>query len=92
MCITRERARQIATDYLAAPGEKGWPISKIVSVEELAPRTPQLYGCGTDPSYRIEECWIAYLDPATALRSNTILLISKESGKVVFFGSADDQV
>jgi len=89
---TRERARQIATEYLAAPGGAGWPIGKVVSFEEMAMRPSRSDVFDTDRPCRIEECWIVYLEPTATLRRNTILLISKEDGKVVFLGSAEDEV
>ena len=90
--ITRDRARQIATEYLAAPGGAGWPIGEVLSCEEMAMRATQPHIFGTDRPCRIEECWIVFLEPAATLRRNTLLLISKHDGKVVFFGSAEDDV
>jgi len=92
VAITRAEARRIAQDYLAAPpGWAGWPISKVVSLEEIETTRPETYRLNPTTSCDIHDCWIVYLEPARTLRSNTILLVSKTDGAVVFFGSAGDE-
>jgi hypothetical protein len=91
VAITRAEAGRIAREYLAAPpGWAGWPIGKVVDLEEIttvrSPRDP----LGISVSCDLTDCWIVYLEPAATLRSNTILVISKSDGRIVFFGSAGD--
>lgn len=41
----------------------------------------------------LEDCWIAYVSsPHLALQSSQIVLVSKESGEFIYFGSANDEV
>ena len=40
----------------------------------------------------ISDCWIAYVEePTLILRSSTVVLISKDSGEVVYSGAAKDE-
>ena len=100
MAISRDDALRIALAHV--DGDNGPPpsdvigqgdqparlsIREVLSVDEIG-RPPLIYGL-TVP---LHECWIAYLDSATtAIRSSRVVLVSKQSGRVVYFGSANDE-
>ena len=65
---------------------RGFGIRRVSSGDEAAGLMP--YGL----SVPLEKCWIAYIEePMLALRSSSIILITKDSGRVVFSGSANDE-
>jgi hypothetical protein len=40
----------------------------------------------------LKDCWIAYVSSRhLALQSSQVVLVSKESGEVIYFGSANDE-
>jgi len=85
--ITREEARAIAEEFLShspVPLD-GNSIGEVHAVPEAG--SLSIYGAP------VEECWIAYVNrPFTGIvRSSTVLLISRRTGKVVYAGSANDE-
>jgi hypothetical protein len=95
MTISREEAHRIAeahlrkeldTAQLPADPARVSGIREVRSIDEV--RAPMPYGLRVP----IEECWIAYLEePTLIIRSSTIILIRKDSGKVVYSGDANDE-
>jgi hypothetical protein len=62
----------------------------IAEVQDLAEviKPPVIYGLREN----LASCWIAYLESSTRmLISSRIVLVSKETGQVVHFGSARDE-
>ena len=90
MAISRESAHRIASSYLQAAGadpDGPWQIREVLSSDEVL-REPLIYGL-TVP---LEECWIAYLDsPPIGIQSSRIVLVHKESGVILYSGSAGDE-
>ncbi len=87
MTISRAEALRIAKACLRGDEiRQGFGIQGVSSGDEAAGLMP--YGL----SVPLEKCWIAYVqEPVLALRSSTIILINKDSGRVVFSGSANDE-
>lgn len=92
LTITREQAAQIAADVLHFSAERDdYKIGRVVSFDELTGAPPAAY---IRSSESIEDCWIAYLERMTffnGICSSTIMLVSKTTGHMVYFGSAGDE-
>ena len=90
--ISRDQAKVRAEKYLQDRSMLGaFSIRHVYSVEEIQFRLPLVYGC---PEESLENCWIVYLErllDKIQLRSSMIILISKETGSTVYFGSAKDE-
>jgi hypothetical protein len=99
--ISREEAGRIATAYLKAAfaSPKGLvsanvrrshePTVEVVRDLSEASRPPRPY-LSSDAG--VADCWIAYLTSRLlALQASQIVLVSKESGEVLYFGSAHDE-
>ena len=86
--VTRLDAWRIAEEFLArdpAP-HSGHQIRDIFGVDELPFREPTLYGID------VARCWIAYIDrPVRGLMSSEIVLVAKDTGEIVYAGSANDE-
>ena len=101
--ISRDEAEQIATAYLKAAFEspKGLVSADIRrSHEPSISAVRDLHEVDRPPvlvywqmmTTSVDECWIAYVTPRhLALQASEIVLVSKESGEVVYFGSANDE-
>lgn len=100
MSITRDEARHIAQRYVEsmsassrggvaeAISELHIPEIRRVHSAEGIDRPPLIYGLRVP----LEECWIAYLTSrGRGLHSSAVVLISKDSGQVVYSGSAHDE-
>lgn len=100
--ISREEAGRIATAYLKAAfsSPKGLvstnvrdshePTISAVRNSDEVDRPPILYLASSGP--KSTDCWIAYVNShPLALQASLIVLVSKESGEVVYFGSAHDE-
>jgi hypothetical protein len=66
---------------------------EVFSWEEVLPfrRPGGLYGIDQQA---VERAWICYVDDGTsgfALKSSTIIVVSKETGCIIYAGSADDE-
>lgn len=99
--ITRGQAAEIARVHLTSRrpadqsllGEATEPadapaIREVRALKEIS-RAPVLY-------YRVpvnlEDCWIVYLaSRRLGLQSSQIILVSKEQGEVLYYGSAHDE-
>jgi hypothetical protein len=90
--ITREQAARIAADVLHFSAERdAYNIGRVVAFDELRGAPPAAYICSSES---IEDCWIIYLERKTFFNgvcSSTIMLVSKLSGHMVYFGSAGDE-
>jgi hypothetical protein len=89
--ITREQAASIAADVLHFSAERNeYNVSRVVGFDELTGAPPAAY---IRSSESIEDCWIVYLGRRKfiGLCSSTIMLVSKLSGHMVYFGSAGDE-
>lgn len=80
--ITREQAAEIA----AGRGK----VTKVLSLEEITFAEPRIYGFPPD---QLRNYWIAYVDqePAVALRSSLVVVVSKEDGRIAYEGGAGDE-
>lgn len=91
MAISRSDAFEIAENYVkTCPLEEGTGISEILSIDEIVWRRPCIYGYSDE---KMKNYWIAYVNiPSKAMiSSSTILLISKDTGVVIYSGSAHDE-
>ena len=89
--ITREQACEIAAQYLQQKSWGNFKVNKVLAWDEINFRKPCIYYVRP---FDIEKCWIAYLDgPWTglALKSSDIAIISRDSGEVVYAGTASDE-
>ncbi|MDO9567249.1 MAG: hypothetical protein Q7J15_10965 [Candidatus Desulfaltia sp.] len=90
--ISRSEAFEIANKYVkTCPLEECVGIREILSIEEIVCRRPCIYG---HPDEKMKNYWIAYLSIPSKrimLSSSTILLISKETGEIIYAGSANDE-
>ncbi|MBU4014258.1 MAG: hypothetical protein KJ550_12470 [Proteobacteria bacterium] len=90
MAISRSEAFDIANKYVkTCPLEEGAGIRNIVSIEEIVWRRPCIYNYSDE---KMKNYWIAYVNiPKEMISSSTILLISKETGEIIYVGSANDE-
>ncbi len=86
LVVTREQAYEIAKQD-ALDNELGFNINKVLLPEEITSSLPVLYGVP------LENCWIAYVKTTEplGLHSSTIIVVNRESGSVVYRGSANDE-
>ena len=86
--VTRHEALRIAEEFLARDPvpHSGRRIRDVFGVDELPIREPTLYGID------VARCWIAYIDrPLRGIMSSEVVLVSKDSGEIVYAGSANDE-
>jgi hypothetical protein len=90
--ITREQAAQIAADVLRFKSDSDTlKVGKVVTLEEITWAGPYpSYGTSRDI---FDNAWIVYVHPKEilGLMSSTIMVISRETGHVIYFGSANDE-
>jgi hypothetical protein len=61
-------------------------VRYVYGFDELPFRAPMLYGVD------VARCWMAYVDrPLRGLMSSEIVLVAKDSGDIVYSGSANDE-
>ena len=90
--ITREQAHWTASGFL----RQNWPeliceITNVLTLDEITFREPCLYGVSDED---LGQSWIAYChkpEMLPMLCSSTIIVISKDTGKVIYSGSANDE-
>ena len=84
--ILREQAFEIARKDALANG-LGRGVQAVMLPEEITSAFPALYGVS------LENCWIAYIEQygQPAIRSSTIIVLDRESGNVLYRGSANDE-
>lgn len=87
--ITREQAFEIA-DEARKEHMLGRSVIKVKSWEELGAGAPRLYSTS---SMTRNSLWIAYIEPLQqlGLQSSTIVAIDRETGEVIYHGSANDE-
>ena len=86
--MTRDEARQIASDYLRQRG-RDVRIRHVLLWDEITVRKPAPYF--TSP-VRPEDCWVCYLESQVMmLASSEIVLVTRDTGEVVYAGSASDE-
>lgn len=90
--INREQAAQIAADALhfVADGTT-YDLDRVMTMDEIAGRPPVAYITSNES---IKDCWVVYMkrkQPILRLESSTIMLVSKASGRMVYFGGANDE-
>lgn len=84
--ISRDDALRIGSVEILAK-RLGTSASGAFLINEITARHPNLYG-----GPNLAECWIVYAEqPPTALRSSAIVLVSRQTGKVLYAGSANDE-
>ncbi|MDQ6871216.1 MAG: hypothetical protein M3037_04300 [Gemmatimonadota bacterium] len=84
--VDRESAVRIAEKEIVARG-LGTGVRSVLGFDELKVRAPVLYR-GPD----LRKCWIAYAErPLRGLFASNIVLIDRESGEVLYSGSANDE-
>jgi len=84
-----EEAFRIATEH-CRQFVAGSTVAQVFDGARVPFRQPYIYGLRE----RLEDCWVAYLtvsDGWEGLRSNTIILVSKTTGQVVYAGLAHDE-
>ena len=87
--ITREQAFEIA-DEVRREHMLGWSVTRVNTWEELGTGTPTLYFTGDMTGRAL---WIADMEPLNQfmLQSSMIVVIDRETGEVVYHGSANDE-
>lgn len=88
--ITREQAEAIVRDYLTAEHEEFIAVD-VRSYGEIECRKPMLYASKEIPKLNT---WYAYIErpnPRLALRASRVILVSKETGGILYDGSACDE-
>ena len=89
--VTREQAVRIATEHLGrVPEFVSARIRRVVAWEEMTWRRPSIFNAPLG----IERSWVGYLDfpnEPMMIRSSRIIIVSRETGAVLFAGDADDE-
>jgi hypothetical protein len=84
--ISRDQAYEIAKQD-ALDNELGFNVNGVFLPEEIASALPVIYGVP------LENCWVAYIKSPEplGLRSSIIIIVDRESGEVIYRGSANDE-
>jgi hypothetical protein len=88
--ISSERAARIGADALHKKGEAGsYRTGEVLDPNDVN-RLPLVYSV---PRETILRCWIVHCAPIRVfgLMSSTVLLIDRETGDAIYFGSAHDE-
>jgi hypothetical protein len=101
MAIGRDQAASIALEYvlradkrsLGAVGQRSSKprvsIRHVLAIDEIHWARPRIYGLDDDV---LSEAWIAYVDRGLCrIGSSEIVVVSKETGEVLYHGSANDE-
>jgi hypothetical protein len=85
--ITREDALRIGRTEILARG-LGTGAREALLVDEIAWSLPRIYGAPD-----LETYWIVYADhaPLGVLRSSDVVLVARDTGQVMYAGSANDE-
>lgn len=88
--VSREQALEVVRDHLEATGRARSSVTKVHSIGEIDWRPPMIYG------QDLEDCWIAYIERPQPeggwmIGPSHVVLVSKDSGEVVYDGSAHDE-
>ncbi|MBS0565779.1 MAG: hypothetical protein JSS59_00005 [Proteobacteria bacterium] len=89
--ISREQATQIA-EAEALAHQLGERVDRVVLFDEITWREPCL-PYFFSPAPDLPQCWIAYIEPSgrPSIRASTIVAVHRETGEVVYRGSAGDE-
>lgn len=84
--ISRDQAYEIAKQD-ALDNELGFNVNGVFLPEEITSALPVIYGVP------LENCWVAYIKSPEplGLRSSIIIIVDRESGEVIYRGSANDE-
>ena len=84
--ISRERATEIASEVIRE-NALGTGIRQTLLLSELRSRAPSVYGVD------LSNCWIVYVERANGymIASSTIVAIDRDTGRVNYHGSANDE-
>ena len=90
--ITREQARALAEEFLdrteGLPRRSGEDITGVYDLREIRWPHPSLYGV----SFDLQDTWIVYVrDESISIQSSTIVVVSKQTGDILYCGSASDE-
>ncbi len=92
MTMTREQAHWTASGYLRKHHPGGCTeINKMLDLDEFPSRKLCLYNVSAEV---LSRSWIAYChnpEDVCTLKSSTIIVISKDTRKVIYAGSAGDE-
>lgn len=82
--ISREKAASIASETARSLG-LGTGVDKVLELPEI----DRLHVYGHD----FKDCWVAYITHTDRwmLRASTIVAVDKQTGQVVYTGSAHDE-
>lgn len=84
--ISREEALSIAAAEIITR-RLGTGAREALLAHERSGRLPLLYN-----GPNLADCWIVYAErPLVGLRSSSVVLVSRESGAVLYAGSASDE-
>jgi len=85
--VTRVHAASIAADRICqAPGFDG--LLTVLSLDEIRFARPHIF----QDSFDLSTCWVAYARPRLLrIEASHVIVISAESGDVVYEGSANDE-
>ena len=89
--ITRESAKLIVEKYLLKSPISGARVRHVYDISEINFQKPRIY---SEFPINLERCWIAYLESPiepTPIASSFIVVISKDTGDVLYRGTADDE-
>lgn len=85
--ITREAARAIVDEYLRQNDSGRTTTGPGVAVDEH-PGTLTYW----PHKVPLEDCWIVFIDsPPIGITSSTVAIVEKESGDILYVGSAYDE-
>jgi len=90
MTISKEEARVLAERFLKKCNDNNAMVTKVTTFEEW-PVSP--YICSDSP-VDLDQCWIIGVDlndDHLGLRSSTIIVMLKDSGEIICYGSAGDE-
>jgi hypothetical protein len=92
--ITRDQAFDLAQDYVVTHRSEAFmPSLRVVDLDELRRerrREPALYWVS---KVSLEECWLVYCSGSDRLGlfPSMLVAVSKDTGEVVYAGSAHDE-
>ena len=88
--ISKQEAVEIAVNACGEAAKNGRDHSEHFECVDPFPENCRIYNMPTEPCWYIHAPWGDGLD-GSMLRSSRVFLISKESGKVLYDGSANDE-
>ena len=84
--ISREGAIRIGSAEIVARG-LGTGARGAFLIKEITAPHPRLYN-----GPNLAECWIVYVEqPVPGLRSSEVVLVSRQTGEIMYAASANDE-